>query len=37
MNETAYSLSSSRTLWDLVARRADLTPTARSSSRTTGP
>ncbi len=26
MNETAYSLSSSRTLWDLVARRADLTP-----------
>ncbi|WP_405862685.1 AMP-binding protein [Streptomyces sp. NBC_01515] len=26
MNETAYSLSSSRTLWELVARRADLTP-----------
>ncbi|MGQ4437538.1 class I adenylate-forming enzyme family protein [Streptomyces sp. SAS_260] len=26
MNETAHSLSSSRTLWDLVARRADLTP-----------
>ncbi|WP_336110280.1 class I adenylate-forming enzyme family protein [Streptomyces sp. PTD9-10] len=26
MNETPHSLSSSRTLWDLVARRADLTP-----------
>ncbi|MGQ4477933.1 class I adenylate-forming enzyme family protein [Streptomyces sp. SAS_276] len=26
MNETAHSLSSSRTLWDLVARRAGLTP-----------
>ncbi|MFE9450689.1 class I adenylate-forming enzyme family protein [Streptomyces sp. NPDC006739] len=26
MNETAHSLSRSRTLWDLVARRADLTP-----------
>ncbi|MEV8547418.1 AMP-binding protein [Streptomyces sp. NPDC051572] len=26
MNETAYSLSSSSTLWELVARRADLTP-----------
>jgi cyclohexanecarboxylate-CoA ligase len=26
MNETPYSLSSSRTLWELVVRRADLTP-----------
>ncbi|MFD8388459.1 class I adenylate-forming enzyme family protein [Streptomyces sp. NPDC059680] len=26
MNDTPHSLSSSRTLWDLVARRADLTP-----------
>ncbi|MFJ9867376.1 class I adenylate-forming enzyme family protein [Streptomyces sp. NPDC101165] len=26
MNETPHSLSSSRTLWDLVVRRADLTP-----------
>lgn len=26
MNETPHSLSSSRTLWELVARRADLTP-----------
>ncbi|PWI16279.1 cyclohexanecarboxylate-CoA ligase [Streptomyces sp. Act143] len=26
MNETAHSLSSARTLWDLVARRAALTP-----------
>lgn len=26
MNDTAHALSSSRTLWDLVARRADLTP-----------
>ncbi|WP_405871746.1 class I adenylate-forming enzyme family protein [Streptomyces sp. NBC_00005] len=26
MNDTAHALSSSRTLWDLLARRADLTP-----------
>ncbi|MEU6253137.1 AMP-binding protein [Streptomyces sp. NPDC047043] len=26
MNDTAHALSSSRTLWDLVSRRADLTP-----------
>ncbi|MGW7524897.1 class I adenylate-forming enzyme family protein [Streptomyces sp. NPDC054783] len=26
MNDTPHSLSSSRTLWDLLARRADLTP-----------
>ncbi|MDH6218311.1 class I adenylate-forming enzyme family protein [Streptomyces pseudovenezuelae] len=26
MNDTAYALSTSRTLWDLVARRAELTP-----------
>ncbi|WP_405735485.1 AMP-binding protein [Streptomyces sp. NBC_00028] len=26
MNETPHSLSSARTLWDLVVRRADLTP-----------
>ncbi|MGW0330365.1 class I adenylate-forming enzyme family protein [Streptomyces sp. NPDC003011] len=26
MNDTAHALSESRTLWDLVARRADLTP-----------
>ncbi|SER00966.1 Acyl-CoA synthetase (AMP-forming)/AMP-acid ligase II [Streptomyces sp. yr375] len=26
MNDTAHELSSSRTLWDLLARRADLTP-----------
>ncbi|MFF7448354.1 MULTISPECIES: AMP-binding protein [unclassified Streptomyces] len=26
MNETPHSLSSARTLWDLLARRADLTP-----------
>ncbi|MEU6143162.1 AMP-binding protein [Streptomyces sp. NPDC047081] len=26
MNETPHSLSSARTLWELVARRADLTP-----------
>ncbi|KUN21270.1 cyclohexanecarboxylate-CoA ligase [Streptomyces antibioticus] len=26
MNESPHSLSSTRTLWDLVARRADLTP-----------
>ncbi len=26
MNETPHSLSSSRTLWELIARRADLTP-----------
>ncbi|WP_030595495.1 class I adenylate-forming enzyme family protein [Streptomyces fulvoviolaceus] len=26
MNDTAHALSSSRTLWELVARRADLTP-----------
>ncbi|MER6423448.1 AMP-binding protein [Streptomyces sp. NPDC001137] len=26
MNDTAHALSAARTLWDLVARRADLTP-----------
>ena len=26
MNDTAHALSASRTLWDLLARRADLTP-----------
>ena len=26
MNDTAHALSESRTLWELVARRADLTP-----------
>ena len=26
MNDTAHALSSARTLWELVARRADLTP-----------
>lgn len=37
VDDTAHALGRARTLWELVARRADLSPRGPSSSRTTAP